>query len=189
MQFHTYIIRNAKAQGYVKTILGRKRFLPDINSTHPEKRAYAERQAVNSIIQGTASEVIKVAMLEVEHQLSISSDQYTATTTTTIDGTTVQSDRVDSSRDKRISTGLVMQVHDELIYEVASHASIDSFVNLLKKSMIDVVSKRLSLGVPLSINIQVRKLSFLKKKEKKKRIICIRCYIICTRSYNMYNNI
>jgi len=143
----------------VKTILGRKRFLPDINSTYSEKRAYAERQAVNSIIQGTASEVIKVAMLEVEHQLSISPDQYS---TIDLAGTNDHLLGDDSSRDKRISAGLVMQVHDELIYEVSSHADIDSFVNLLKKSMIDIVSKRLSLEVPLSINIQVERI-FLKK--------------------------
>jgi DNA polymerase-1 len=85
--------RNAKRNGFITTIMGRRRYLPDLNSNDFNKRSAAERQVVNSIIQGSASEITKYAMLCVERELLSSFS--------------------DESRPK-----LIVQIHDELFYEL-----------------------------------------------------------------------
>jgi DNA polymerase-1 len=80
----------ARAQGYVETLLGRRRPTPDINSPMPQFRAAAERMAINMPVQGTAADIMKLAMIEVDAKLP------------------------------KISSGsrLLLQVHDELVLEV-----------------------------------------------------------------------
>jgi DNA polymerase I len=121
-------LRTALQTGYVTTILGRRRFLPDIHSSESSKRSQAERQAVNSIIQGSASDVIKYAMLDVEREI----------------------DRLS------LSTGVraVMQIHDELIYEVESGREHD-FVPILRRCMETHVQRALSITVPLVTKVQI----------------------------------
>src|SRR5690606_6231635 len=62
-------IESAKKLGYVETILGRKRWLRDINSSNPTVRGYAERNAINMPVQGTAADMIKIAMIRVHRAL------------------------------------------------------------------------------------------------------------------------
>ena len=81
---------NAKHQGYVETVFGRRLYLPDINSSRYQMRQYAERTAINAPMQGTAADIIKRAMIEVDQWL--------------------QKDKVDAK--------VIMQVHDELVLEV-----------------------------------------------------------------------
>lgn len=83
-------IARAREQGYVTTIMGRKRYLPDINSRNATVRSFAERNAVNAPLQGSAADIIKKAMIRVAHRLN-----------------------ADSYRSK-----LILQVHDELILNV-----------------------------------------------------------------------
>ena len=80
----------AKAQGYVETVAGRRLYLPDINASNGQRRQYAERSAINAPMQGTAADIIKLAMHAVQNYLD------------------------DSGVDARI----IMQVHDELVLEV-----------------------------------------------------------------------
>jgi DNA polymerase-1 len=80
----------AKAQGYVETVFGRRLVLPEINSPNGPRRAGAERAAINAPMQGTAADLIKKAMVAVQHTLD---------------------------RDQR-ATKMIMQVHDELVFEV-----------------------------------------------------------------------
>jgi DNA polymerase-1 len=80
----------AKSQGYVQTILGRRLYLPDINAKNAAVRAYAERTAINAPLQGSAADLIKVAMIEVDRWLTAHCPQ----------------------------AKLIMQVHDELVLEV-----------------------------------------------------------------------
>ena len=82
--------RQAHEQGYVETVFGRRLYLPEIESRNPQRRQYAERTAINAPMQGTAADIIKRAMLAVDHWL--------------------QRDGIDAR--------LTMQVHDELILEV-----------------------------------------------------------------------
>ena len=83
-------IAKAREQSYVETLLGRKRFLPDIQSRNSVVRGFAERNAVNAPIQGTAADIIKIAMIRISHALK--ANQLKAT--------------------------MNMQVHDELNFSV-----------------------------------------------------------------------
>ena len=83
----------AKAQGYVETLFGRRLYLPDINSSNGQRRQYAERTAINAPMQGTAADIIKRAMLAV--------------------------DRWIESEGQGVK--MIMQVHDELVFEVKSN--------------------------------------------------------------------
>lgn len=85
------VVRIARERGYTETILGRRRYLPDLNHENRQRREIAERMALNSPIQGSAADIIKVAMLRVDSALK---------------------------RD-RLHSRLLLQVHDELIFEVA----------------------------------------------------------------------
>ncbi|NNF51781.1 MAG: DNA polymerase I [Gammaproteobacteria bacterium] len=82
--------RQAREQGYVETVLGRRLYLPEINARNSQRRQYAERSAINAPMQGTAADVIKLAMIKVDSWLA----------------------------EKPGSARLVMQVHDELVLEV-----------------------------------------------------------------------
>jgi DNA polymerase-1 len=79
----------AKEQGYVETVFGRRLWLPEIKSSNPARRSGAERAAINAPMQGTAADLIKLAMIAVQNWL----------------------DR------EKLSTRLIMQVHDELVLE------------------------------------------------------------------------
>jgi DNA polymerase-1 len=83
-------IDQAREKGYVSTPLGRKRKLPDINSSNPTTRGYAERNAINSPIQGAAADMIKLAMIRVDHAM----------------------------REQGLRSRMVLQVHDELLFDV-----------------------------------------------------------------------
>jgi DNA polymerase-1 len=82
--------QEAREQGFVETVFGRRLFLPDIQSSNQARRQGAERQAINAPMQGTAADLIKMAMIAVH----------------------------DWILEKRLATKLVMQVHDELVFEV-----------------------------------------------------------------------
>lgn len=82
---------NAKQTGYVETLMGRRLYLPDINAKNGQLRQYAERTAINAPMQGTAADIIKTAMIKMQHWL---------------DHTTCD-------------IKMLMQVHDELVFEIA----------------------------------------------------------------------
>ena len=79
----------AKEQGYVTSIYGRRRYVPSINDRNYNVRGRAEREAINMPIQGTASDIVKMAMLKVD----------------------------DALRRENLKTQMIMQVHDELLFE------------------------------------------------------------------------
>jgi len=82
----------AREKGYVETLLGRKRFLPDINSRNATVRGYAERNAINAPIQGSAADIIKVAMIRI----------------------------ADRFEKEKLRSKMILQVHDELDFNVIS---------------------------------------------------------------------
>ncbi|HIJ33700.1 MAG TPA: DNA polymerase I, partial [Gammaproteobacteria bacterium] len=81
----------ARQQGYVETLFGRRLYLPEINSRNGQRRQYAERTAINAPMQGTAADIIKRAMITVEGELTSGG----------------------------LDAMMIMQVHDELVFEVA----------------------------------------------------------------------
>ncbi|MBP1906704.1 DNA polymerase-1 [Paenibacillus turicensis] len=84
------IVREAKQNGYVKTLLERRRYLPDINASNFNLRSFAERTAMNTPIQGTAADIIKLAMVLMDKEL----------------------------KERKLQSVMLLQVHDELVFEV-----------------------------------------------------------------------
>ncbi|MBR4945084.1 MAG: DNA polymerase I [Peptococcaceae bacterium] len=115
-------IAEARTSGISTTMMGRKRHIKDINSKNFNLRSFAERTAVNTPIQGTAADIIKLAMLKVEGLL----------------------------RQNNFKTKMLLQVHDELIFEVPPQ-EIAGLINMLHDSMEHAVD----LEVPLKIDINV----------------------------------
>ena len=118
-QVQTYIERQkefARQHGYSVTLFGRKRYLPDIQSHNATVRAFAERNAVNAPIQGTAADIIKMAMVNIHRRL----------------------------REEHLQTQMIMQVHDELNFNVPEQ-EVEQVRQLVVSEMEHVVS----LSVPL----------------------------------------
>lgn len=99
-------VDQARATGYTETILGRRRYLPDLNSDNRQRREMAERMALNAPIQGSAADLVKVAMLKVDQAL----------------------------RDAGMKTRILLQVHDELVLEVGPGES-EAAVALVTEQM------------------------------------------------------
>jgi DNA polymerase-1 len=112
----------AREAGYVETVFGRRLYLPDIRSRNQALRQYAERSAINAPMQGTAADIIKRAMIEVDGWL----------------------------QNSRAPARLIMQVHDELVLEVADEA-IDDIVPKVRESM----ARAAELAVPLKVDIGI----------------------------------
>lgn len=112
----------AKEKGYVETILGRRLYIADINSKNGQRRQYAERAAINAPMQGTAADIIKLAMIVVQ-------------------------DYVEGLSGKAVMT---MQVHDELVFEVDEEI-VDSFIPKIKELMEGVIELSVPLVVDIGV--------------------------------------
>ena len=109
----------ARESGFVETVFGRRLYLPEIRSKNPQRRQYAERSAINAPMQGTAADIIKLAMIRVDAWL----------------------------REKQSSTCIIMQVHDELVFEVPEE-ELESMTEGLPARM----SEAAQLAVPLKVD-------------------------------------
>lgn len=122
-QFMTDIRAKAKAQGYVETLFGRRLYLPDINSSNAMRRKGAERVAINAPMQGTAADIIKRAMIKIDEVIRHDPD-----------------------------IEMIMQVHDELVFEVRSE-KVAFFREQIKQHM----EAAAELVVPLIVEVGVGK--------------------------------
>lgn len=113
----------AKAQGYVKTVFGRRLYLPEITSSNGARRAGAERAAINAPMQGTAADIIKLSMLAVDNWIQ----------------TQDQSDIC-----------MIMQVHDELIFEIKEQ-KVDAYSTKIIELMENAVSLAVPLTVEFDV--------------------------------------
>lgn len=116
------IVETARRTGYTETILGRRRYLPDLNSSNRQRREMAERAALNAPIQGSAADIIKVAMLDIESALT----------------------------DSGLRSRMLLQVHDELIFEVVA-GELEPLEQLVRQKMGHAVKMR----VPLEVSVGV----------------------------------
>lgn len=119
------VINHAREHEYVETILGRRRYLPDINSRNPTNRGFAERNAINAPIQGSAADMIKVAMIKI--QQFIDSEQ--------------------------LKSRMILQVHDELVFD-AHKSEIEVLklkVDELMRTAIDLPVK-IETGIGIGMN-------------------------------------
>lgn len=113
------IVADAREKGYVKTLLHRRRYIPEITSRNFNLRSFAERTAMNTPIQGSAADIIKKAMI----------------------------DMADRLKQEKLQTKLLLQVHDELIFEAPKEE-----VEILEKIVPEVMENAVELKVPLKVD-------------------------------------
>ncbi|WP_020120002.1 DNA polymerase I [Streptomyces canus] len=111
-------VDEARATGYTATLFGRRRYLPDLNSDNRQRREAAERMALNAPIQGTAADIVKIAMLKVDGAL----------------------------RDAGLASRMLLQVHDEIVLEIAP-GERGVAEEIVRREMSDAVDLRVPLGV------------------------------------------
>ncbi len=114
------IVVTARRTGFTETVLGRRRYLPDLNSSNRQRREMAERAALNAPIQGSAADIIKVAMLDVETAIGRGG----------------------------LRSRMLLQVHDELVFEVAP-GERDEFEALVR----DKMGHAVEMAVPLEVSV------------------------------------
>jgi DNA polymerase-1 len=118
------VIKSCRELGYAETMVGRKRLVPEIRSSNFQVRAAAERIAVNMPAQGTASDIIKIAMNTIDAELT----------------------------ERRLTTKMVLQVHDELIFEGPAKER-----DALQEMVLRIMPQSLELAVPLKVDVKVGK--------------------------------
>lgn len=115
------IVKKAKKDGYVTTLMHRRRYLPEINSRNFNQRSFAERTAMNTPIQGTAADIIKLAMVNVSRRL----------------------------KSERMSSRMLLQVHDELVFEVVAD-ELEAMQTLVREEMESAIELNVPLKVDMS---------------------------------------
>lgn len=113
------IVKNAREKGYVETLYHRRRYLPDITAKNYNLRSFAERTAINSPIQGSAADIIKIAMIEMQKRLKL----------------------------EKMEATMLLQVHDELIFEVP-----EVELQKLKVLVKEVMENAVQLSIPLVVD-------------------------------------
>jgi DNA polymerase-1 len=115
-------VEETEKKGYAVTMLGRRREIPGINSRNRTEKSGAERIAVNTPIQGTAADIVKLAMLALDRRI----------------------------REEKLPLRMLLQIHDELIFE-APEDKIEESVKLIRESMENVVELSVPLKVGIEI--------------------------------------
>ena len=119
--FMDSVVSEAERTGRVKTFMGRERFIPGINSRNKTEKSGAERMAINTPIQGSAADIVKMAMIELAASL----------------------------KEKKLKSRMILQVHDELIFEVP-----DSELEIMEKLVRDKMENVVTLDIPLRTSIE-----------------------------------
>ncbi len=114
------ILKQAAKQGFVETLMGRRRYFPDLETVNKMVRANMERMAFNTVFQGSAADIIKQAMLDLDHELSGN------------------------------ATKMILQVHDELIFEAPK-----SDAEKIKSLVIDKMCGAIKLKVPIKVAVGI----------------------------------
>lgn len=114
-------ISKAREQGYVQTLFGRKRYLPDINNFNQMIAKMAEREAVNTIIQGSCADIIKIAMINISNKI----------------------------KENNLKTKLVLQIHDELVFDIPKN-ELNKIKDIIKYEMENVCKLDIDLKVDLN---------------------------------------
>ncbi len=115
-------LRFARENGYVQTIKGRKRFLKDINSRNFTVRGFAEREAINAPVQGSAADMIKIAMINIQREF----------------------------RQRKLQTKMTLQVHDELVFD-AHKNEIEIIKPIIQEQMVHAMKTRVPIVVEMGV--------------------------------------
>jgi len=127
-------IAAAREKGYVETLFGRRRYLPDLNNRNFNLRSFAERMAINAPIQGSAADIIKIAMISLAREM----------------------------KERQLNSQMLLQVHDELILDM-DPSEVDVLPVLVKKNMEQAISLAIPLTVDVKIGsnwYEMKKLEF-----------------------------
>jgi DNA polymerase-1 len=119
-QYMTDVIEFARKHGYVETLMGRRRYIRDINSSNGLIRKNMERNAINAPIQGTAADIIKVAMIHIDQELKA----------------------------RNLKTKMLLQVHDELIFDVPKE-ELETIMSLIPQLMENAIELKVPLEVDI----------------------------------------
>lgn len=119
-QYMSDTIEHAKEKGYVETILKRRRYLRDINSANMTVRGFAERNAINAPIQGSAADMIKVAMINIQNDI----------------------------QQQGLNGKMIMQVHDELVFDVPKE-EVEAFKKIITHRMKTAITMRIPIEVEI----------------------------------------
>ncbi|XP_077650870.1 DNA polymerase theta isoform X3 [Urocitellus parryii] len=145
-------VKNCKRDGFVQTILGRRRYLPGIKDNNPYHKAHAERQAINTTVQGSAADIVKIATVNIQKQLE--------TLHSTFKSHGHREGKLQINRTgllpKRKLQGMfcqnrggffILQLHDELLYEVAEEDVVQ---------VAQIVKKEMESAIKLSVKLKVK---------------------------------
>lgn len=113
---------NARENGYVETIMKRRRYLPDINSANAVVRGFAERNAINAPIQGSAADIVKLAMVAVDKAMT----------------------------EAGVRSKMILQVHDELVFDVHKDET-EIMKKLIKEAMENAVQLAVPMEVEMEL--------------------------------------
>ena len=116
------LVAEARENGYVTTILGRRRYIPEINSQDMRMRQFAERTAINTPIQGSAADVIKVAMIAINENLA----------------------------KRKLASRMTLQVHDELVLDVPKE-ELKEVYEIVKTGMEDVIKLKVPVEAHIEV--------------------------------------
>jgi len=123
-EFLDAVVTKAHADGFTTTLFGRRRYLPELGSGNPRVRAIGERQALNAPIQGTAADIMKLAMIKVAAALDA----------------------------ERLGTRMILTVHDELVFEVPED-EVEAATELVTRAMAGVCEMKVPLEVDDSVGV------------------------------------
>lgn len=120
--FYEKILEDGRKNGFVETFFGRKRFLPALNDANKTLRSIAEREAMNMPIQGTAADILKLSMIEIQEKI----------------------------KEKKLSGKMILQVHDELVFDIPLGEK-DIFENIIRDSMESILKNQTIKEIPKNI--------------------------------------
>jgi DNA polymerase-1 len=123
-------VEQARRHGYVETMLKRRRPIPDIESTNPSRRAFAERTAINSVVQGSAADLIKLAMVAIHREIEGSG----------------------GAPSPLAGTKMLLQIHDELVFE-----SPDDHAEQARARIVSMMESAMTLSVPIKADSSIAK--------------------------------
>lgn len=151
----------ARQHGYVETMLKRRRYIPDIDSNQPNRRSLAERTAINSVVQGSAADLIKLAMIDLHRRIRAANPPAPGDTVPggTVPGGTVRrtvSPTQPDDPDTRLGEPghqalrgvlMLLQIHDELVFEAPAETAEDA-----RTQIVDRMQRAMELSVPLVVD-------------------------------------
>ncbi|XP_023420662.1 DNA polymerase theta isoform X2 [Cavia porcellus] len=144
-------VKNCERDGFVQTVLGRRRYLPGIRDNNPYRKAHAERQAINTTVQGSAADIVKIATVNIQRQLETCSAFKSHSHRERMlqsDGTGLLPKGELQGTSCPIRGGFfILQLHDELLYEVAEEDIVQ---------VAQIVKNEMESAIKLSVNLKVK---------------------------------